>query len=66
MRGGRLKQDGKGYYVGGSRCACGKVGWDKKGALTKSNDLERRGNEKELRVYQCDVDDTFWHITKLP
>ena len=39
------------------------MSFDKKGALSKKNWLEKKGNEKSLRVYQCDEDDTNWHIT---
>ncbi len=44
-------------------CRCGKVCFDKKTALTKKNDLVRKGREKYLRVYQCPDSDT-WHLTK--
>lgn len=43
-------------------CECGKVCFDKKGAQTKANWLKRRGNQKYLRVYQCEVSD-YWHLT---
>lgn len=44
------------------RCECGKVCFDKKTATTKKNYMLKQGNEKYLRVYQCDFGD-WWHIT---
>lgn len=45
------------------RCSCGKVGFDKKTAQTKRNQLVKKGNERDLRIYQCPESDT-WHLTK--
>lgn len=44
-------------------CVCGKVGFDKKSALTKANHLKKRGRERFLRVYPCHMSD-YWHLTK--
>lgn len=46
-------------------CRCGKVLFDKKGALTKRNELERRGRIEKLYIYQCDYQPFGWHLTKL-
>lgn len=43
-------------------CACGKVAMDKKTAQTKRNYLMKKGNQKELRIYQCPQEDC-WHLT---
>lgn len=43
-------------------CKCGKVGFDKKSAQTKANWLVKRGKEKRLRIYQCNLSD-YWHLT---
>ena len=43
---------------------CGKICFDKKGAQTKKNWLERRGNEKLLRIYPCSDCNGAWHLTK--
>jgi hypothetical protein len=57
-----------GYTSGTERgkiCRCGKVAFDKKGALTKRNALIRRGNERDLRIYQCPESGMqWWHLTK--
>lgn len=45
------------------RCRCGKVCFDKKGAQTKKNFLERIGNERSLRIYKCNKSN-WWHMTK--
>lgn len=45
------------------RCSCGKVGFDKKTAQTKRNQLVKKGNAKALRIYPCPESDT-WHLTK--
>lgn len=41
----------------------GKVSFDKKTAQTKKNSLERMGNERKLRIYQC-PGCNWWHLTK--
>ncbi len=46
-------------------CRCGKVLFDKKGALTKRNELEKRGKEEKLYIYQCVYQPFGWHLTKL-
>lgn len=43
-------------------CECGKVCFDKKSAQTKRNSLIRRGNARDLRIYQCDRSN-YWHLT---
>lgn len=47
-----------------SKGVCGKVIFDKKTAQTKKNFLERRGNERELRIYYCE-ECNGWHLTKV-
>lgn len=47
-----------------TKCVCGKICFDKKTAVSKKHWLEKRGREKELRVYQCNEDDSNWHLTK--
>ncbi len=44
-------------------CPCGKVGFDKRTAQTKRNDLANRGNARNLKIYQCDESD-LWHLSK--
>jgi len=44
-------------------CPCGKVCFDKRGAQTKKNMLEKTGRQKHIRIYQCDRS-PHWHITK--
>jgi len=42
---------------------CGKICFDKKTAQTKKNWLEKKGRQKFLRIYQCDMCNA-WHLTK--
>lgn len=42
-------------------CTCGKVAYDKKGALSAKNLRKKRAGIK-LRVYQCDLEDV-WHLS---
>ena len=44
-------------------CECGKIGYDKKGAITAKNKRWRDEHEK-LRVYQCHG--KFWHLSSRP
>ncbi len=44
------------------RCACGKVGYDKKGAVSAKN-LRWSREHVELRIYPCPQSDK-WHLTK--
>lgn len=53
----------KGWYESNVTCECGKVGFDKKGALTKRNSLLKLGNVRKLRVYPCPKSN-LWHLTK--
>lgn len=45
-------------------CVCGKIGFSKKDALTKKNWLENKGRVRQLRIYQCDIDSNYYHLTK--
>lgn len=44
-------------------CKCGKVSFDKRGAQSRKNELIHMGKERYLRIYQCDLSDS-WHLTK--
>ena len=44
-------------------CECGKIGYDKKGAITAKNKRWHDEHEK-LRVYQCHG--KFWHLSSRP
>lgn len=46
------------------KCICGKISFSKKDAITKMHFLEKKGNARALRVYQCREDDRNWHLTK--
>ena len=44
-------------------CECGKIGYEKKGAITAKNKRWRDEHEK-LRVYQCHG--KLWHLSSRP
>ena len=41
----------------------GKIAFSKKQAVYKSNHLQKKGNRRRIRVYQCEHCDG-WHMTK--